>query len=232
MTFKFSATWKVVAMLLLLASCSKSEKETEEDEINIETKVMKETGTYQNGSIFHIDAQIPILSGLDLGLENLIKEWKVYNETERLGEKIPEEYKHEYFYHSGFEIFKNEDLQIISILYSQYTIERGAANGVTTYSPINLKGKKIIEISDIISKDQLDSLIQVLKEQVKKEVKKFSNDNINHTAFENNFEEIFKKHKHYFKDNNVIFFYDPLTIGDHASGKIEFTFPVNRNTES
>ncbi|WKC58015.1 RsiV family protein [Borrelia sp. P9F1] len=229
MTIKFSA---IITVLLLLISCSKSGKDTEKNEISIETKIIKKTDTDQNNNIFHIDAQVPMILGLDLGLENLIKEWKVYKENASLEKKNSKETEHEYFYHSEFEIFKNEDLQITSILYSQYTIEQGAANGITTYHPINLKGNRIIQISDIISKDQLDSLIQVLKEQVKKEIKEFGRSTLNHDLFNNSYEEIFQKNKYYFKNNNVIFFYDPLTISNHASGKIEFTFPINKNTEN
>ncbi|UGQ16140.1 RsiV family protein [Borrelia sp. RT5S] len=230
MAIKFSAI--ITTILLLLTSCSKSEGDAGKDEISIETKIIKKTDTYQNNDVFHIDAQIPIILGLDLGLENIIKEWKAHKKAENLEEKTPKESNHEYFYHSEFEIFENEDLQVTSILYSQYTIEQGAANGITTYHPINLRGNKMIQISDIISKDQLDSLMQVLKEQVKKEVKEFSKGDINQSLSKDSFEDTFKKNKYYFKNNNVIFFYDPLTISDHASGKIEFTFPVNKNTEN
>ena len=221
----------IMAILLLIISCSKSEENTEKSDINIETKIVKETGNYQNNNIFHIDAKIPIVSGIEFGFEDLIQKWKIHNETEKLEKTKPKEYKHEYFYHSDFEIFTNEELKITSILYSQYTTE-GGANGLTTYYPINLKGNEIIKISDIISKDQLDSLIQVLREQAKKEFKEFIKFDINHDLFENQFEEIFNKHKYYFKNNNVIFFYDPLIISNHATGKVEFTFPVDKNSEN
>ncbi|AWG42832.1 DUF3298 domain-containing protein [Candidatus Borreliella tachyglossi] len=220
----------IIVILLLIISCSKSEKTIKNAEVHIETKIIKETGNYKNNNIFHIDAKIPIVSDLEFGLEELIKKWKINNETDRLEKIKPKGEIHEYFYQSDFEIFTNENLQITSILYEQYTITERDANGLTTYHPINLRGREKIELSDVISQDQLDSLIQVLREQVEKELKNSREFDIQIDTRGKSFEEIFNQYKYYFKNNNVIVFYDPLTIRDHASGKVEFTFPIE-NTE-
>ncbi|BDU62862.1 lipoprotein [Candidatus Borrelia fainii] len=228
MTIKLSTT---IATFLLIISCTKHTQKIENADINIEKKIIKETITDEDNNIFHIDAQIPITEGLELGFEKLIKEWKTHK-IESLKTKKSKNYNHEYFYHSNFEIFKNPDLNITSILYSQYTIDKYDANGITTYHPINLRGKEKIKLSDIISKDQLDSLMQVLRTQVETDFKKFSIHSDNKSKFEEEFEKVFKQYKYYFKNNNVLIFYDVLTIRPRVDGKIEFIFPLDNNTEN
>ncbi|BCR21066.1 DUF3298 domain-containing protein [Borrelia miyamotoi] len=222
----------IIAIFSLIISCKKHEKKIESAEINIETKIIKETITDSNNNIFQIDAQIPTIAGLDLGFEDLIKEWKTYNETEFLKIRESKKYNYEPFYYSNFEIFKNPDLKITSILYSQYTIKKYDANGLTTYHPINLRGKEKIKLSDVISKDQLDSLIQVLREQVKTKFIKFINYSNDSPEFKKEFEEAFRQYKYYFKNNKVVIFYDPLVIRARSDGKVEFTFPIDQNTEN
>ncbi|AHH08437.1 DUF3298 domain-containing protein [Borrelia anserina] len=222
----------IISILLLLISCKKHEKKVESSEVNIEKKIIKETITDANNNIFHIDAKIPIIKGLELGFEELIKEWKIYNETEFLKTRKSQKHTYEFSYYSNFEIFANPDLKITSILYSQYTTAKNDANGLTTYHPVNLRGQEKIKLSNIISKDQLDSLIQVLREQVKKDFRKFSIYANNESEFEKEFEEAFKKYKYYFKNNNVIIFYDTLIIGSHSDRKAEFTFPIDNTNET
>ena len=229
MTIKFPI---IIAILSLLISCQKKGKKTESAEINIETKIIKKTMTDSNNNIFQINAQIPTIEGLDLGFEELITKWKDYNETEFLKTRETKKYNYEPFYYSDFEIFKNSDLKITSILYSQYLINKYDANGLTTYHPINLRGKEKIKLSDIISKDQLESLMQVLKEQAKTEFIKFTTNSKDNPEFEKEFEEIFRQYKYYFKNNKVVIFYDPLVIRARADGKTEFTFPIDQNTEN
>ncbi|UPA14786.1 DUF3298 domain-containing protein [Borrelia turicatae] len=225
----------IIATFLLIISCTKHAQKIENTEINIEKKIIKETITDEDNNIFHIDAQTPITEGLELGFEKLIKEWKT-NKIESLKTKKSKNHNYESFYYSDFEIFKSPDLKITSILYSQYTIDKYDANGITTYHPINLRGKEKIKLSDIISKDQLDSLMQVLRTQVETDFKKFgiysdmySN---NKSKFEEEFEKAFKQYKYYFKNNNVVIFYDELTIRPRVDGKIEFIFPIDNNTEN
>ncbi|BCR21884.1 DUF3298 domain-containing protein [Borrelia sp. HM] len=231
MTSKLSIIIAIFSLFIFI-SCQKNEKKTESTDINIETKIIKETVTDPNNNIFQIDAQIPTIEGLDLGFEELITKWKAYNETEFLKTRETKKYNYEPFYYADFEIFKNSALKITSILYSQYLINKYDANGLTTYHPINLRGKEKIKLSDIISKDQLDSLMQVLKEQVKTEFIKFTINSKDNPEFEKEFEEIFRQYKYYFKNNKVVIFYDPLVIRARAEGKTEFTFPIDQNTEN
>ncbi|AHH03452.1 Hypothetical protein BHY_0501 [Borrelia nietonii YOR] len=221
----------IIAIFLLMMSCTKHEEQTKSAEINIETKIIKETITDENNNIFYIDAQIPTIEGLELGFEEFIQKWKIYK-TELLKTKKSKEYAYEFSYHSDFEIFKNPDLKITSVLYSQYTIDKYDANGLTTYHPINLRGKEKIKLKDIISKDQLDSLMQVLREQVEKDFRKFGIHSDNQAEFEKEFEKTFKQYKYYFKNNNVVIFYDPIVIRPHVDEKVEFIFPIDNNTES
>ncbi|WP_421622722.1 DUF3298 domain-containing protein [Borrelia sp. MN22-0132] len=221
----------IIATFLLIISCTKHTQKIENADINIEKKIIKETITDEDNNIFQINAQIPITEGLEIGFEKLIKEWKAHK-IESLKTKKSKNYNHEFFYYSDFEIFKSPDLKITSILYSQYTIDKYDANGITTYHPINLRGKEKIKLSDIISKDQLDSLMQVLRTQVETDFKKFSIHSDNKSKFEEEFEKTFKQYKYYFKNNNVVIFYDMLTIRPRADGKIEFIFPIDNNTEN
>ncbi|UPA17944.1 DUF3298 domain-containing protein [Borrelia puertoricensis] len=221
----------IIATFLLIISCTKHTQKIENTDINIEKKIIKETITDKDNNIFQINAQIPITEGLEIGFEKLIKEWKTHK-IESLKTKKSKNYNHEFFYYSDFEIFKSPDLKITSILYSQYTIDKYDANGITTYHPINLRGKEKIKLSDIISKDQLDSLMQVLRTQVETDFKKFSIHSDNKSKFEEEFEKTFKQYKYYFKNNNVVIFYDMLTIRPRADGKIEFIFPIDNNTEN
>ncbi len=104
-----------------------------------------------------------------LNFENLIKKWKKDIENKISN---PENSKNEYFYFSNFTIFKNENIGITSILYKESFREKESSTFLKYYS-LNLKGNKKIEISEIISKDQLDSLINVLKEQLNSRIKDF-----------------------------------------------------------
>ncbi|ACH94697.1 RsiV family protein [Borrelia recurrentis] len=228
MTSKFSIS--IIIIFLITIACTKHDKKTESAEINIETKIIKEDTTNEDNIMFHIDAQIPTIEGIEFGFEELIKKWK--NDTIELFKTIKEKKEpHESFYYSDFEIFKNLNLNITSILYNQFQIDKYAANGLTTYHSINLRGKEKIELADIISKDQLDSLIQVLREEVKTKFEKIATHYDNKSTFEIEFEKIFKQYQYYFKNNEVVIFYNPLIIGPHSDEKIEFTFPINNNSE-
>ncbi|AHH10639.1 DUF3298 domain-containing protein [Borrelia coriaceae] len=221
----------MITILFLIISCTKNSNKTESPEINIETKIIKETTTNKDNDIFHIDAKIPTIEGLELDFEKLIQYWKT-DKIELPKTKQSKQDNYEFFYYSDFEVFKSPELKITSILYSQYTTDKHDANGLTIYYPINLRGKEKIKISDIISKDQLESLTQVLRSQVETEFRKFSIYADDKSKFEKEFEEAFKQYKYYFKNNNVVIFYDPLVIRERASGKVEFTFPIDNNTET
>ncbi|WP_024653571.1 RsiV family protein [Borrelia persica] len=220
----------ITIILLITIACTKHDKKIESAEINIETKIIKEDIINDNNIIFHINAKIPIIEGLELGFEELIQTWQI--ETIEFFKTIKATKEpHESFYDSNFQIFKNPNLNITSILYTQEQMNKNDANGLTTYHPINLRGKEKIELANIISKDQLDSLMQVLREEVKTKFKKFADNYENESAFETEFEKNFKQYQYYFKDNDVIIFYNPLIIGPHSDGKIEFAFPIENNSE-
>ncbi len=105
-----------------------------------------------------------------LNLKNFIKKWEKDIENKISKPKIQ---KMNIFIFSSFTIFKNENIGITSILYKESFKEK-ESNTLLRYYPLNLKGNKKIEISEIISKDQLDSLINVLKEQVRSKIKDFN----------------------------------------------------------
>ncbi|WKC81683.1 hypothetical protein [Borreliella tanukii] len=221
---------KIIIFILILSilSCSKSTLNKVNSEFTIKTKNIKEKEILKNNNILNIDAKIPFMENTNFEFENLIKKWK--KDIENKISKT-ENSKNEYFYFSSFTVFKNENIGITSILYKESFKEKESSTFLKYYS-LNLKGNKKIEISEIISKDQLDSLIKVLKEQVKNKIKDLSvKDNQNPNELENKFTTIFSRYKYYFKNNQIIIFYDPFLIDCNNCDKIEFQFPIHENTE-
>ncbi|WKC79849.1 hypothetical protein [Borreliella tanukii] len=221
---------KIIIFILILSilSCSKLTLNKVDSEFTIKTKNIKEKEILKNNNILNIDAKIPFMENTNFEFENLIKKWK--KDIENKISKT-ENSKNEYFYFSSFTVFKNENIGITSILYKESFKEKESSTFLKYYS-LNLKGNKKIEISEIISKDQLDSLIKVLKEQVKNKIKDLSvKDNHNPNELENKFTTIFSRYKYYFKNNQIIIFYDPFLIDCNNCDKIEFQFPIHENTE-
>ncbi len=125
--------------------------------------------------------------------------WKFYKKWEKdIENKISktENSENEYFYFSSFTIFKNENIGITSILYKE-SLKEKESNTLLRYYPLNLKGNKKIEISEIISKDQIDSLINVLKEQVRSKIKDL---NVKDKYTPN---ELEKNSQQFFQDINI-----------------------------
>ncbi|WNY65003.1 hypothetical protein [Borreliella carolinensis] len=215
--------------ILSILSCSKSVSSKVNFEFEIKTKNIKENEILKNNNIIHIDAKIPFMENTNFEFENLIKKWKkdVENKISK-----PENSKNEYFYFSNFTIFKNENIGITSILYKESLREK-ESNTLLRYYSLNLKGNKKIEISEIISKDQLDSLINVLKEQLKGRIKDFYvKEQHSPKELGKKFTTIFPRYKYYFKNNQIIVFYDPFSIDCNSCDKIEFQFPIHENTEN
>ncbi|WKC88127.1 hypothetical protein [Borreliella japonica] len=222
---------EIIIFLLILStlSCSKSVLNEVNYEFIIKTKNIKEKEILKNNNILHIDAKIPFMENANFEFENFIKKWKkdVENKISKTGNS-----RNEYFYFSNFTIFKNENIDITSILYKESFKEK-ESNTLLKYSSLNLKGNKKIEISEIISKDQLDSLINVLKEQVKSKIKDLNiKDKHNLSELEKEFTTIFPRYKYYFKNNQIIIFYNPLLTDCNECDKIEFQFPIHENTEN
>ncbi|APS98655.1 hypothetical protein Bmayo_02295 [Borreliella mayonii] len=222
---------KIIIFLSILSilSCSKKASSAVNPELIIKTKNIKENEILKNNNILHIDAKIPFMENSNFEFENLIKKWKkdIENKISK-----PENSKNEYFYFSSFTIFKNENIGITSILYKESFKEKESSTFLKYYS-LNLKGNKKIEISEIISKDQLDSLINVLKEQLKSRIKNFyAKDKLNPKELEKKFTTIFPRYKYYFKNNQIIVFYDSFSIDCNDCDKIEFQFPIHENTEN
>ncbi|WNY64090.1 hypothetical protein QIA00_02285 [Borreliella americana] len=222
---------KIIIFLSILSilSCSKTVSNEVNSKFTIKTKNIKENEILKNNNILHIDAKIPFMENANFEFENLIKKWKKYIEN-----KIskPENSKNEYFYFSNFTIFKNENIGITSILYKESFREKESSTFLKYYS-LNLKGNKKIEISEIISKDQLDSLINVLKEQLKSRIKDFYvKEKHSPKELEKKLTTIFPRYKYYFKNNQIIVFYDPLSNDCNGCDKIEFQFPIHENTEN
>ncbi|WKC85371.1 hypothetical protein [Borreliella lusitaniae] len=222
---------KIIISLLILSilSCSKSISNEANSKFIIKTKNIKEKEILKNNIILHIDAKIPFMENATFEFENFIKKWKkdIQNKISKT-----ENSKNEYFYFSSFTIFKNENIGITSILYKESFKEK-ESNTLLKYHSLNLKGNKKIEISEIISKDQLDSLINVLKEQIKNKIKDFNvNDKYSTKELEKKFTTIFPKYKYYFKNNQIIIFYNPFLIDCNECDKIEFQFPIHENTEN
>nr|WP_235691396.1 hypothetical protein [Borreliella americana] len=210
-------------------SCSKTVSSEVNSNLTIKTKNIKENEILKNNNILHIDAKIPFMENANFEFENLIKKWKKYIEN-----KISktENSKNEYFYFSNFTIFKNENIGITSILYKESFREKESSTFLKYYS-LNLKGNKKIEISEIISKDQLDSLINVLKEQLKSRIKDFYvKEKHSSKELEKKLTTIFPRYKYYFKNNQIIVFYDPFSNDCNGCDKIEFQFPIHENTEN
>ncbi|MGF7101050.1 hypothetical protein [Borreliella kurtenbachii] len=215
--------------ILSILSCSKPVSNEVNFEFAIKTKHIKENEILKNNNVIHIDAKIPFMENTNFEFENLIKKWKkdIENKISK-----PENSKNEYFYFSNFTIFKNENIGITSILYKESFREK-ESNTLLKYYSLNLKGNKKIEISEIISKDQLDSLINVLKEQLKSRIKDFYvKEKYNPKELRKKFTTIFPKYKYYFKNNQIIVFYNPFSIACNGCDKIEFQFPINENTEN
>ncbi|WKC77095.1 hypothetical protein [Borreliella valaisiana] len=222
---------KIIIFLLILSilSCSKSISKKVNSEFTIKTKNIKEKEILKNNNILNIDAKIPFMENTNFEFENFIKKWK--KDIENKISKT-ENSKNEYFYFSSFTVFKNENIGITSILYKESFKEK-ESNSFLKYYSLNLKGNKKIEISEIISKDQLDSLINVLKEQVKYKIKDFNvEDKLNPNELEKKFTAIFPRYKYYFKNNQIIIFYNPFLIDCNDCDKIEFQFPIHENTEN
>ncbi|MBB6212581.1 hypothetical protein QIA17_02825 [Borreliella californiensis] len=214
--------------ILSILSCFKPVSSEVNFEFAIKTKNIKENEILKNNNI-HIDAKIPFMENANFEFENLIKKWK--KDVENKISKT-ENSKNEYFYFSNFTIFKNENIGITSILYKESFREKNS-NTLLKYYSLNLKGNKKIEISEIISKDQLDSLINVLKEQLKSRIKDFYvKEKQSPKELEKKFTKIFPRYKYYFKSNQIIVFYDPLSINCNDCDKIEFQFPIHENTEN
>ncbi|MCD2331883.1 hypothetical protein [Borreliella americana] len=222
---------KIIIFLSILSilSCSKTVSSEVNSNLTIKTKNIKENEILKNNNILHIDAKIPFMENANFEFENLIKKWKKYIEN-----KISktENSKNEYFYFSNFTIFKNENIGITSILYKESFREKESSTFLKYYS-LNLKGNKKIEISEIISKDQLDSLINVLKEQLKSRIKDFYvKEKHSSKELEKKLTTIFPRYKYYFKNNQIIVFYDPFSNDCNGCDKIEFQFPIHENTEN
>ncbi|WKD00795.1 hypothetical protein QIA01_02280 [Borreliella americana] len=222
---------KIIIFLSILSilSCSKTVSSEVNSKFTIKTKNIKENEILKNNNILHIDAKIPFMENANFEFENLIKKWKKYIEN-----KISktENSKNEYFYFSNFTIFKNENIGITSILYKESFREKESSTFLKYYS-LNLKGNKKIEISEIISKDQLDSLINVLKEQLKSRIKDFYvKEKHSPKELEKKLTTIFPRYKYYFKNNQIIVFYDPFSNDGNGCDKIEFQFPIHENTEN
>ncbi|WNY69593.1 hypothetical protein [Borreliella andersonii] len=222
---------KIIIFLSILSiiSCSKPIPSEINSEFTIKTKNIKENEILNNNNILHIDAKIPFMENINFEFENLIKRWKknIENKISKL-----ENSKNEYFYFSSFAIFKNENIGITSILYKE-SFRKKESNTFLKYYSLNLKGNKKIEISEIISKDQLDSLINVLKEQLKNKIKDFYfKEKHRPKELEKKFITIFPKYKYYFKNNQIIVFYDPFSNDCNGCDKIEFQFPIHENTEN
>ncbi len=182
--------------ILSILSCSKSVSSKVNSEFEIKTKNIKENEILQNNNILHIDAKIPFMENANFEFENLIKKWKKDIENKISN---PENSKNEYFYFSNFTIFKNENIGITSILYKESFREKESSTFLKYYS-LNLKGNKKIEISEIISKDQLDSLINVLKEQLNSRIKDFYvKGKHSQKELEKKFTTIFPRYKYYLK---------------------------------
>ncbi|MCD2412890.1 hypothetical protein [Borreliella burgdorferi] len=215
--------------ILSILSCSKSVSSKVNSEFEIKTKNIKENEILQNNNILHIDAKIPFMENANFEFENLIKKWKKDIENKISN---PENSKNEYFYFSNFTIFKNENIGITSILYKESFREKESSTFLKYYS-LNLKGNKKIEISEIISKDQLDSLINVLKEQLNSKIKDFYvKGKHSQKELEKKFTTIFPRYKYYFKNNQIIVFYNPFSNDCNGCDKIEFQFPIHENTEN
>ncbi|QFI14579.1 hypothetical protein QIA37_02855 [Borrelia sp. CA_690] len=225
---------KIIILILILfalfaLSCSKSASNMVNSELIIKTKNIKEKKILKNNNILHIDAKIPFMENKNFEFENFIKKWEKDIENKILKNKNS---KNEYFYFSSFTIFKNENIGITSILYKE-SLKEKESSALLKYHSLNLKGSKKIEIAEIISKDQLDSLINVLKEQIKSKIKDFYvKAKQNPKELEKKFTTIFPKYKYYFKNNQIIVFYDPLLIDCNECDKIEFQFPIYENTEN
>ncbi|WKC78929.1 hypothetical protein QIA30_02845 [Borreliella turdi] len=216
-------------ILLSILSCSKSVSSEVNYEFRIKTKNIKEKEILKNNSILHIDAKIPFMENTNFEFENFIKKWK--KDVENKISKTKNS-KNEYFYFSSFTIFKNENIGITSILYKESFKEK-ESSALLKYYSLNLKGNKKIELSEIISKDQLDSLINVLKEQIKRKIKDLNaKDTHNPKELEKKFTTIFPRYKYYFKNNQIIIFYNPFLIDCKKCDKIEFQFPIHENTEN
>ncbi|AAU07312.1 lipoprotein, putative [Borreliella bavariensis PBi] len=221
---------KIIIFLLMssISSCSKSVSNEINSEFIIKTKNIKEK-ILKNNNILHIDAKIPFMENTNFEFENFIKKWK--KEIENKISKT-ESSENEYFYFSSFTIFQNENIGITSILYKESLKEKESST-LLRYYPLNLKGNKKIEISEIISKDQLDSLINVLKEQVRSKIKDFNvKDKHTPNELEKKFTTIFPRYKYYFKKNQIVIFYNPFLIDYKKFDKIEFQFPIHENTEN
>ncbi len=94
------------------------------------------------------------------------------------------------------------------------------------YYSLNLKGNKKIEISEIISKDQLDSLINVLKEQLNSRIKDFYvKGKHSQKELEKKFTTIFPRYKYYFKNNQIIVFIIHSQMIVMAAIKLSFNSP-------
>nr|WP_221415478.1 hypothetical protein [Borreliella lanei] len=215
--------------IISILSCSKPVSSEVNSEFAIKTKNIKENEILKNNNILHIDAKIPFMENTNFEFENLIKKWKkdIENKISK-----PKNSKNEYFYFSSFTIFKNENIGITSILYKESFREKESSTFWKYYS-LNLKGNKKIEISEIISKDQLDSLINVLKEQLKSRIKDFYvKEKHSPKELEKKFTTIFPRYKYYFKNNQIIVFYDPFSNDCNDCDKIEFQFPIHENTEN
>ncbi|AJA90272.1 hypothetical protein OY14_02285 [Borreliella chilensis] len=219
----------IFLLISLILSCVKSVSNEVNSEFIINTKNIKEKKILKNNNILHIDAKIPFMENVSFEFENLIQKWK--KDTINKKSKT-ENSQNEYFYFSSFTIFKNENIGITSILYKE-SFKENESNTLLKYYPLNLKGNKKTEISEIISKDQLDSLIIVLKEQVKTKIKAFYIKNRDSSSeLEKKFTTIFPRYKYYFKNNQIIIFYDPFLIDCTKCDKIEFQFPIHENTEN
>ncbi|EED29418.1 hypothetical protein PT136_02310 [Borreliella garinii] len=222
---------KIIIFLLMLSilSCYKSVSNKINSEFIIKTKNIKEKKILKNNNILHIDAKIPFMENANFEFENFIKKWE--KDIENKISKT-ENSENEYFYFSSFTIFKNENIGITSILYKE-SLKEKESNTLLRYYPLNLKGNKKIEISEIISKDQLDSLINVLKEQVRSKIKDFNvKDKYTPNELEKKFTTIFPRYKYYFKKNQIVIFYNPFLIDYNEFDKIEFQFPIHENTEN
>nr|WP_214645958.1 hypothetical protein [Borreliella spielmanii] len=222
---------KIIIFLLIssILSCSKSVSNEVYSEFRIKTKNIKKKEILKNKNILHIDAKIPFMENANFEFENFIKKWEKDIENKILK---TENLKNEYFYFSSFTIFKNENIGITSILYKE-SLKENKSNTLLKYYTLNLKGNKKIEISEIISKDQLDSLINVLKEQVKSKIIDLNiKNNRNPSELEKKFTTIFPKYKYYFKNNQIIIFYNSFLIDCNECDKIEFQFPIHENTEN
>ncbi|WPM05864.1 hypothetical protein QIA41_01980 [Borreliella sinica] len=219
----------LLILILFILSCYKSVSNGVNSKLVIKTKNIKEEEILENNNILYIDAKIPFMENANFEFENFINKWKKDIEN-----KISknENSKNEYFYFSSFEIFKNENIGITSILYKESFKEKPSSS-LLKYHSLNLKGNKTIEISEIISKDQLDSLINVLKEQMKNKIKYLSvKEKQNPSELEKKFTKIFPTYKYYFKNNQIIIYYNPFLIDCNECDKIEFQFPIHENTEN